>query len=54
MKLESLCLKLNDHLKEVKETSVGDSETERVDLGMERENRNERERSSVTSVNTSV
>lgn len=41
-------------MKEVKETSVGDSKAERVDLGMERENRNERERSSVTSVNTSV
>jgi len=42
-----LYLKLNNHLKEVKETSVDDSTAERVDLGMERER-------SVTYVNSSV
>jgi len=42
-----LYLKLNNHLKEVKETSVDDSTAERVDLGMERER-------SVSYVNSSV
>lgn len=37
MKLKSLYLKLNNHLKEVKETRVNDSTAERVDLGIERE-----------------
>lgn len=36
MKLKSLYLKLNNHLKEVKETRVSDSTAERVDLGIER------------------
>ncbi len=41
-------------LKGVKESRVYDSTAERDDLGIERENENERERSSVTSVRASV